>query len=178
MADINNDNNDILEEDQPWLVQDAMVVPGLVHPLPKHHEKVLPIFDPDEKLSTEDHVKQFIMKIRLLNVRHEDVVCRLFPYTFIKKASTWYFSLSQGSITSWASFRTLFLNKFGGDKTPATLVLELFRIKMNSKEKIKEFNQRFLTLRNKIPTAARLTEAVTLEFYTSALPLSVAMFVK
>jgi len=49
---------------------------------------------------------------------------------------------------------------------------------MIPKEKIKEFNQRFLTLRNKIPTAARPAEEVTLEFYTSALPLSVAMFVK
>ena len=118
------------------------------------------------------------MKIRLLNVRHEDVVCILFPYTFINKASTWYFSLSQGPITSWVGFRTLFLNKFGEDKTLVTLVLELSRIKMNPKEKIKEFNQRFLTLRNKIPIAVRPAEAVTLEFYTSALPLSVAMFVK
>lgn len=49
---------------------------------------------------------------------------------------------------------------------------------MNPKEKIKDFNQRFLTLRNKIPTAARPVEAVTIKFYTSALPLSMAMFVK
>lgn len=98
----------------------------------------------------------------MLNVRHEDVVCRLFPYNFNGKASTWYFSLLQGSIRSWAKFQTLFLNKFGDDKTPTTLVLELSKIKMNPKEKIKEFNQRFLTLRNKIPTAARPAEEVTL----------------
>jgi len=151
---------------------------GLAHPLPKHPEKVLPIFNLDEKQSTEDHVKQFIMNIRLSSVRHEDVVCRLFPYTFTCKTSTWYFSLSQGSIRSWTDFQTIFLNKFGDDKTPAVLVLELSRIKMDPKEKIKEFNQRFLTLRNKIPTTARPTEEVTLEFYTLALPLSVAMFVK
>lgn len=71
-----------------------MAIPRLVHPLPKHTEKVLPIFNPDEKKSVEDHVKQFITKVKLLNVRHEDVVCRLVPYTFGGKASMWYFSLS------------------------------------------------------------------------------------
>lgn len=88
------DNNNLFPDaDQPWLSQDAVAVPRLVHPLSKHHEKVLPIFNPYEKQSTKDHVKQFIMKVRLLNVRHEDVVCKLFPYTFPSKASTWYFSL-------------------------------------------------------------------------------------
>lgn len=81
-------------------------------------------------------------------------------------------------IRSWNDFQTIFLNKFGEDKTHAALFLELSRIKMNPKEKIKEFNQRFLTLRKKIPTTVRPIEEVTLKFYTSALPLSVAMFVK
>lgn len=46
---------------------------------------------------------------------------------------------------------------------------------MNPKEKINEFNQRFL---NNIPTTTRPVEEVTLELYTSALPLSIAMFFK
>jgi len=143
-----NKNNLFRDVDQPWLAQDVVAVPGLVHPLPKNLEKFLPIFNPDEKQSAED------------------LVCRLLPYTFVGKASTWYFSLPQGSIGSWNDFQTTFLSKFGEDKTPAALVLELSRIKMNPKEKIKEFNQRFLTLRNKIPTTTRLAEEVTLEFYT------------
>jgi len=102
-----------------------VVVPVLSHPLPKHPMKLLPIFNPDVKQLVEDHVKQFIMKVRWLNVRHEDVVCRHFPYTYAGKASMWYFSLSQGSIRSWIDFQTNFLNKFGEDKNPAILVLEL-----------------------------------------------------
>jgi len=66
------------------------------------------------------------MKVRLLNVRHEDVICRLFPYTFTGKASAWYFSLPQGSITSWNMFEEIFLKKYGDDKTLADLVMELF----------------------------------------------------
>jgi hypothetical protein len=77
---------------RPWLDQDVIVVPGAQHPLPKHPEKWLPKFDPDSKQITEDHIKKFMLAIRLRNVEHEDVVCRLFPYTFEGNASTWYFS--------------------------------------------------------------------------------------
>ena len=83
-----------------------------------------------------------------------------------------------GSITSWNEFDLAFMNTFGDDKTPAALVLELSRIRMETKEKVKDFNQRFLTLRNRIPTISRPAEDVTIEFYTSALPVSMAMFVR
>jgi hypothetical protein len=67
----------------------------------------------------------------------------IFPCIFEGKASTWYFPLAQGSITRWNTFETTFTEKFGEDKSPTTLVLELSRIKMDSKEKVKDFNQRF-----------------------------------
>ena len=70
------------------------------------------------------------------------------------------------------------MNKFGYDKTPTVLVLELSRICMETKKKVKDFNQRFLTLRNRIPATSRPAEDVTIEFYTSALPVSMAMFVR
>jgi hypothetical protein len=88
-------------------------------------------------------LKNLCLSVKLMNVEHEDVVCRLFPYTFEGKSSTWYFSLRQGSITRWNAFETAFTEKFGDDKTPTVLVLELSKIKMDSKEKVKYFNQRF-----------------------------------
>ena len=80
----------------------------------------------------------------MLGVADEDVVCRLLPFTLIGVASSWYFSLRIGSITSWGAFQQAFLDKFGDDKTPAALVLELSRLKMESKEKVKDFNIRFI----------------------------------
>jgi hypothetical protein len=65
----------------------------------------------------EDHIKKFILTIRLMNVQHEDVVCRLFPYTFENSASTWYFNLPVGSITSWTKFQKDFLDKFAEETT-------------------------------------------------------------
>jgi hypothetical protein len=78
---------------RPWLDQDVVAVPGPQHPLPKHLEKWLTKFDSDSKQIVEDHIKKFMLDIRLRNVEHEDVVCRLFPYTFEGNASTWYFAL-------------------------------------------------------------------------------------
>jgi hypothetical protein len=71
----------------------VVIVLGDNQPLPKHLEKLLPKFDPNKKDSTKDHIKKFMRIVRLMNKEHEDVVCRLFPYTFEGKASTWYFSL-------------------------------------------------------------------------------------
>ena len=123
----------------PWLRAVAVAVPGVQHPLPKHSDKILPMFNPDDKEPAEVHIDKFMLAVQTLNVQHEDVVCRLFPVTFEGKASTWYFSLVQGSITNWEEFNKAFLDKFGEDKTPALLSLELSRIKMEPKERIKDF---------------------------------------
>jgi hypothetical protein len=102
---------------RPWLDQDVVVVPGPQHPLPKHPEKWLPKFDPDSKQIVEDHIKKFMLAIRLRSVEHEDVVCRIFPYTFEGNASTWYFAQQPHTIVSWDRFETCFLEKFRDDKT-------------------------------------------------------------
>jgi hypothetical protein len=49
---------------------------------------------------------------------------------------------------------------------------------MDAKEKVKYINQRFLTLMDRIPQASNPIEDVSIEFYTSNLPISIAMFLK
>ena len=72
----------------PWLDLDAVCIPGKLHKLPKNLEKWIPRFDPNDKIFAEDHIKSYMQAIRIGNVIHEDVVCRLFSYTFEGKAST------------------------------------------------------------------------------------------
>jgi hypothetical protein len=88
----NNDNNGEMGDRpryiQRWLSRDALEIPGQVHNLPRHPEKLLPKFDLETSKLPEDHIKNFILAIRLMNVQHEDVVCRLFPYTFENSGST------------------------------------------------------------------------------------------
>ena len=97
-----------------------------------------------------------------MDVQHEDVVCRLFPYTFINKSSTWFFSLTAGSIASWQQFEIAFLNQFRDNRTYGVLFLELPRIRFDKKDKLKYFNQRFINLFNRIPNKS--IESIQVEF--------------
>ena len=56
------------------------------------------------------------------------------------------------------------------------MFLELSGIRINEKEKVKYFNQRFITLLNRI--LVKLFKAVQIEFYTVSLSPPIAMFVK
>jgi hypothetical protein len=163
---------------RPWLGQDVVAVPGPQHPLPKHPEKCLTKFDLDSKRTAEDHIMKFMLDIRIHNVEHEDVVCRLFPYTFEGNASTWYFAQQPRTITSWEKFESIFLEKFGDGKPLEVLVMDLSNLKMNAKEKVKDFNQRFLTLKNRIPTDSMPAESLVIAYYTKALHQSIAIWVK
>jgi hypothetical protein len=163
---------------RPWLDQDVVAIPRPQHPLPKHLEKWIPKFDSDSKQSAEDHIKKIMLAIRLWSVEHEDVVCRLFPYTFEGNASTWYFSQQPQTITSWDKFETCFLEKFGDDKSPEVFIMKLFSLKMNPKEKVKDFNQIFLTLKNKIPIDSMPTESLIVAYYVKSLHNNIAIWVK
>jgi hypothetical protein len=141
----NNENNEEMgnppPNNQPWLAKDSMEIPRWVHNLPRHPEKLLPKFDLETFGFPEDHIKKFILAIRLMNVQHEDVVCILFPYTFENSASTWYFNLPVGSITSWKKFQKDFFDKFAKETSRGYLMVELFTATMISKDKVKDLNQ-------------------------------------
>ena len=59
--------------------------------------------------------------------------------------------------------------EFSNEESPKILPLELFRIRMNENEKVKDFNERFISLLNKIPINP--SQVVQIEYYVSALPL-------
>lgn len=117
-----------------------------------------------------------MFSLRLLDVQHEDVVCRLFPYRFVGQTSTWVFSLAAGSIASWQQFETAFLSQSGDDRNLGVLVLQLSRMRFDKKDKVKDFNQIFINLLNHIPE--KPTESIQVEFYTTTLPPAITMFVK
>jgi hypothetical protein len=105
-----------------------------------------------------------------MNVQHEDIVCRLFPYTFENSASTWYFNLPVGSITSWTKFQKDFLDKFTEETTTGALMAELFTATMTPKERVKDFNQRFTTILNKFQPVVKPTQELQIEVYANVLP--------
>ena len=107
-----------------------------------------PKFDRGKGVSSEDYLNFFYLVVNLLNIEHGDFLCILFLYTFDPRASSWYFSLQANSIENWDGFETVLISKFGNQKTIATLMKELSSMKMQKKEKVQYFNQRFTTLLN------------------------------
>jgi hypothetical protein len=79
---------------------------------------------------------------------------------------------------SWEKFESCFLEKFGDDKSPKVLVMEISSLRMNPKEKNKDFNQIFLTLKNQIPMDSMPAENLIIAYYTKALHQSIAIWVK
>ena len=150
---------------QPWLTIDAIAIPGPTHPFPKHSKKFLPKYEPDDGVLPEYHIKQFMNALNLMNVEHENVVCRLFLHTLEGKATKWFFNRAPGSISSWQKIEEAFMAQFSDEETPVILFLELLGIRMDENEKVKDFNQRFITLLNRIPI--KPSEAVQIEYYVA-----------
>ena len=57
-------------------------------------------------------------------------------------------------------------------------MVELYVVTMSSKEKVKYFNQIFITILNKFHPEAKPTQELQIEVYANALPTSISMFVK
>jgi hypothetical protein len=71
-----------------------------------------------------------------------------------------------------------FLEKFRDDKSPEVLVMELSSLKMNPKEKIKDFNKMFLMLKNRIPIDSMPAENIIVAYYTKYLHQNIEIWVK
>jgi hypothetical protein len=161
----------------PWTRPGAVNMPAPLHPLPDAPEKWLPKFNPDDGTQAEEHINNFMLAVNLKGVTEQDVVVRLFPYTLQGSAGSWYFSLPSGSITSWNTCQEQFLTKYGDDRSLATLINDLSNLRIEHREPIKEFNARFNKLLNKIPTASKPSEQIRSEWYITALPANIAIFV-
>ena len=165
-----------METYKPWLNKYVISIPGPTHPFPKKPQKFFPKYDPNDDVLPEYHIKQLMNDLKLMNVEHEDVVCRLFPITLEGKATKWFFNLTPRSITSWDIFEEAFMAEFSVEETPGILPLDLLGIRMNENEKVKDFNERFMSLLNGIPI--KPAETIPIEHYVFALPPNIAMFVK
>lgn len=160
-----------------WRARNIIFVLGLVHDLPRHSKKYTTKFDLERKESAEEHLLRYTIALEALQVQHEDVSSNLFSYSLEGKSSSLFFNLVVGSITSWDQLERLVLTKYDINKMPTMIVQELSSIKMNQKETISDFDQRFLALLNKLPVTSRSTNEILFGFYHSTLPIGVRVFV-
>ena len=161
----------------PWNNPGAVLMLAPLSQLPAHPKKLLPKFNTEAGMLVKEHINNFILSINLNRVVNEDAVVRFFPYTLQGTAGSWYFSLPSGSITSWNIFQEQFPTKFGDDRSIVTLINDLSNLRAESREPIKDFNLRFNKILNKIPTSSQPSEEVRSEWYITALPSNLAIFI-
>ena len=91
MADVNTNQPPNPPNPPPaWRDRSPINLASPLHDLPQAFEKMLPKFDPSEKILVDDHLQSFYLAIEGLRAReHEDVVCRLFPHTLKGVAASW-----------------------------------------------------------------------------------------
>jgi len=102
-------------ENSPWNNPGEVQMAPPLHPLPKHIEIWLPMFNPDDGLPAEEHLHNFMLAINLNGFIKENCVVRLFPYIFEGSTGSWYFSLPAGFVKNSDMFELKFLVKFGDD---------------------------------------------------------------
>ena len=92
-----------MEAYQPWLTIDVISIPGPTHPLSKKPQKFLPKYDPDEDISPEHHIKQFMDALKLMNGNMRMLFVDCFHTHFKGK-------LQNGSLTSLQDLSLLGIN--------------------------------------------------------------------
>ena len=92
-----------------WKARSPLNLTPSLHDLPQAFEKMLPKFDPNEKVVVDYHLQSFFLVIEGLRAgEHEDVVCRLFLHTLKGAAASWYFGFPANSILDWDTFERIF----------------------------------------------------------------------
>ena len=113
-----------------WKARSPLNLTPPLHDLPQAFEKMLPKFDPNEKMLVDDHLQSFYLVVEGLRAReHEDVVCRLFPHTLKGAAASWYFGLPANSILDWDTFERIFRSKYVAQMMHAALTKGLGALK-------------------------------------------------
>ena len=103
---------------------------------------MLPKFNGEGNVSVAEHIRRYESILRLFNVIHKDVACRLFSFTFEGKASLWFYFLPLNSISSWLEFKNVFRDSFENYDI-IEIHQNLNQIQVHERESIWDFNTRF-----------------------------------
>jgi len=147
--------------------------------MPKNPDKFCSKFrvhDPDR--TADEHIKIFEANMFMLQVQHEDVICRLFPYSLQDEAYYWFANLPAASINSWPNLKTAFLNRFRMPTTPSDLYRSFVEIRWEEGEMISTFNNRFQKAYSRQQAPYAIDQAAALPIYYAALDKLTSMFAR
>lgn len=177
-SDREEEDEEMVESNIEWMTQGPLSLLDVMHKIPKRAERMNINFNPDSVMKAEDHLDNFYLQLQTLEICYDNIACRLFPCTLDGQAAAWYHSLPPNSMQNWVSFKRMFLENLVDDKTPAMLLKELGSLKMEGKDKVKDFNQRFVRILNKFVADTKPHDSIAVDYYTSALPTTITQFFK
>jgi hypothetical protein len=97
-------------------IYSPLVLPIVLHDLPKNYMKSLPKLTGEGDLIATEHIAFFHQFVDILCIEHEDIYTRLLVQTFEEKVITWFRGLPVGSIRSYNDLETSFLRQQGEKK--------------------------------------------------------------
>ena len=157
-----------------WMTQGPLELSGVLHKMLRHVEKLLTKYDPDKIVKVEDHLDNFYLHMKTLDVCYADVACRLFPCTLDGRDVVWEHNLPPNSIHKSRAFKRIFIKKFFEDKTHVMILKELDTLKMEQKEKVKYFNQSFNHILKKFSDDTKPHDSFTIDYYSFTFLRSIA----
>jgi hypothetical protein len=127
-----------------------LVLPVVLHDLPKNYMKRLPKFTREGNLTATKHIAFFDQFIDILGVENEDVYTRMLVQTFEGEVRNWFRGLPVGSIPSYNDLETSFIRQWGEKKDHIYYLTEFGALKNKTPESILEFIQIFNKLYHNI----------------------------
>jgi hypothetical protein len=111
-----------------------LILPSLLHDLPHDYNLSIKPYDAKGNTSCHKHLDWFNDFIDLEEVDFADVKIKLFTQSLAGDIRKWFRALSLGSIEDFASFETLFLNRWGYKKNLLQLLTKYNNIKRSPNE--------------------------------------------
>ena len=71
-------DENMVDQDLDWMTQGPLDLLSILHKMPRHPEKLLMKYVPDNSIKAEDHLDNFYLHLQTLEVRYGDVACKLF----------------------------------------------------------------------------------------------------
>lgn len=76
-----SEEEDMVDQNMDWMTQGLLALSGVLHKMPRHSEKILKKYDHNKRVKVEYHLDKFYLHLQTLEVRYDDVACRIFPCT-------------------------------------------------------------------------------------------------
>jgi hypothetical protein len=147
---------------------DITKIPGSPHKLPKDFKEWLPIFSGEDLTAPEDHLYLFLRSLESCD-QHEDILMKLFSYTFVGKAKDWFDNIFPRNNHKLEFLSGTFYQKIRKKRDYQSLCNQLHKCKRKSGEDIRDFNDRFNTLVRCFPQELKPPKASILKLYISTM---------